>query len=287
MTATAAELPLADGPGKPQGPSAAVILAALQRHYRRPGADRDGEVLIAEAQAPGSARRADLVRVGMWASRGLGIDVHEIKTSRSDWRRELGAPAKAEAWWPYCNRFWVVAPPGVVTAAELPEGWGLMELPASGRRVKVRVPAETRKDITLTVPLLVELLRRADNQRLAEIDELRRQHRDSIAELDRTWRAKTDDGSGLSWENRQRLDLLRQVEDALGVPLEAHAGWPRTPLKAVTPAELAAFLADAGDHVTLQRRKEDLDRERRRLREAAAGLLQHLDPPAPKAGKHP
>jgi hypothetical protein len=287
MTAAATELTGATAPGKPQGPSAATILAALQRHYRRPGTERDGEVLIAEAQAPGSARRADLVRVGMWASRGLGIDVHEIKTSRSDWRRELDDPAKAEAWWPYCNRFWVVAPPGVVTAAELPEGWGLMELPASGRRFKIRVPAETRKDITLTVPLLVELLRRADNQRLAEIDELRRQHRDSIAELDRTWRAKTDDGSGLSWENRQRLDLLQQIEDALGVPLDTHAGWPRTPLKAVTPAELAAFLADARDHVTIQRRKEDLDHQRRRLREAAAGLLEHLDPPAPQAGKHP
>jgi hypothetical protein len=286
MTATAAELPLDTAPGKPRGPGAATILAALQRHYRRPGTERDGEVLIAEAQAPGSARRADLVRVGMWASRGLGIDVHEIKTSRSDWRRELGDPAKAEAWWPYCNRFWVVAPPGVVTAAELPEGWGLMELPASGRRFKVRVPAETRKDITLTVPLLVELLRRADNQRLAEIDELRRQHRDNVAELDRTWREKTAD-SELSRENRQRLGLLQQVEDALGIPLEAHAGWPRTPLKAVTPAELAAFLADARDHVTLQRRKEDLDHERRRLREAAAGFLEHLDPPAPKAGKHP
>lgn len=280
MTATAAELPLDTAPGKPQGPSAATILAALQRHYRKPGTERDGEVLIAEAQAPGSARRADLVRVGMWASRGLGIDVHEIKTSRSDWRRELDDPAKAEAWWPYCNRFWVVAPPGVVQAAELPEGWGLMELPASGRRFKVRVPAETRKDITLTVPLLVELLRRADNQRLAEIDELRRQHRDSIAELDRTWRAKTGDGSGLSGENRQRLSLLQQVEDALGVPLDAHAGWPRTPLKAVTPAELAAFLADARDNVTLQRRKEDLDRERRSLREAAAGVLDRTARPA-------
>lgn len=280
MTAAAAELTGAAAPGKPQGPTAATILAALQRHYRRPGTERDGEVLIAEAQAPGSARRADLVRVGMWASRGLGIDVHEIKASRSDWRRELGDPAKAEAWWPYCNRFWVVAPPGVVAVGELPEGWGLMELPASGRRLKIRVAAETRKDITLTVPLLVELLRRADNQRLAEIDELRRQHRDAIAELDRTWRAKTDDGSGLSWENQHRLSLLQQVEDALGVPLDSHVGWPRTPLKAVTPAELAAFLGDARDHVTLQRGKEDLDRERRNLREAAAGVLERLTQPA-------
>ena len=283
MTATAAELPGTAALGKPQGPTAATILAALQRHYRRPGTERDGEVLIAEAQAPGSSRRADLVRVGMWASRGLGIDVHEIKTSRSDWRRELDDPAKAEAWWPYCNRFWVVAPPGVVQPPELPEGWGLMELPASGRRFKIRVPAQTRKDITLTVALLVELLRRADNQRLAEIDQLRRQHRDSIAELDGTWRAKTTGGSGLSWENRQRLDLLQQVEDALGVPLDTHAGWPRTPLKEVTPAELAAFLADARDHVIIQRRSEDLDRERRRLRETADGILERLAQPGDRS----
>jgi hypothetical protein len=274
MTATAG-LPAAAGPGTPQGPTAATILAALQLHYRRPGTGRDGEVLIPEAEAPGSARRADLVRVGMRASRGLGVDVHEIKASRSDWRRELGDPAKAEAWWPYCNRFWVVGPPGVVQAAELPEGWGLMEMPASGRRFKVRVQAVTRKDIRLTVPLLVELLRRADNQRLAEIDELRRQHRDANAELDRSWRAKTADGE-LPWETRRRLDLLQQIEDSLGMPVDDHPGWPRTPVRAIAPAELAAFLADARDHVTLQRSAEALRRERDNLRHTAGGVLERL-----------
>lgn len=52
--------------------TAATIREALERHYRKPGAPRDGEILIPEVRAPGSNRRADLVRVGMWASRGVG-----------------------------------------------------------------------------------------------------------------------------------------------------------------------------------------------------------------------
>lgn len=104
MTA-AAEVPGITGPDKPQGLSAATVLGALQRHYRRPGADRNGEVLIPEAQAPGSNRRADLVRVGVWASRGVGIDVHEIKVSRQ------GVRVVAEACTEWARRHPQLQPP--------------------------------------------------------------------------------------------------------------------------------------------------------------------------------
>jgi len=95
MTSTQAQLPAAAP--RPVGPTTAQVLAALIRHYRKPGEARSGEILITEPQAPGSSRRCDLLRVGMWASRGTGIDVHEVKVSRADWLRELDDPAKAEA----------------------------------------------------------------------------------------------------------------------------------------------------------------------------------------------
>src|SRR6267154_1233957 len=119
-------------PVEPATVRTADVLKALISHYRKPGEARSGEILVTEAESPTGQRRCDLIRVGMWRSRGTGIDGHEIKVSRSDWLRELDDPAKAEAWWPYCTRWWVVAPPGIVRYGELPQSWGLMELPKSG-----------------------------------------------------------------------------------------------------------------------------------------------------------
>lgn len=276
MSAQADELPGVTPALKPQGVTTAAIREALERHYRKPGAPRDGEILIPEVQAPGSNRRADLVRVGMWASRGTGVDVHEIKVSRSDWLRELDDPAKAEAWWPYCNRFWVVAPSGIVQAAELPEGWGLLEFPAAGRRFKVIVKPETRKDIRLTIPLMIELLRRADNQRLGEIEALRQQYREDLHRVEREWRARKADGqipAGMA----ERLRLLKQVEEELGMPLDTYGGYPKYPPARMTPAELAAFLGDARDHVTAQRRAVEVEQATESLRSTATAIVRRLE----------
>jgi hypothetical protein len=244
-----------------------AVLDALIRHYRKPGTERDGEVLIPEPQAPGSMRRCDLLRVGMWASRGTGIDVHEIKVSRSDWLRELDDPAKAEAWWPYCNRFWLVAPPGIVAAGELPKGWGLLEIPASGRRFKVRTKAAS-KEARLTVALLIELLRRADNQRLGEMDQLRSQHRDDLREAQREWRLEQAQRE-IPYEIRERLKLLEKVEAVIGLKLDKWEGWPALPPTNITPAELGAFLSDCAGHVTAQRRAGQAERARAALEKAA------------------
>jgi hypothetical protein len=261
------------------GLSTATVLDALERHYRKPGTDQDGEIMIREAQAPGSSRRADLVRVGMWASRGTGIDVHEVKVSRSDWLQELADPAKAEAWWPYCNRFWLVALPSVVADGELPAGWGLMEFPASGRRFKVRVAAEARTDVRLTVPLLVELLRRADNARLAEMDRMRTEHRNEMGKLADEWRQRKAEGE-MPPATRKRLELLGRVEALTGMKLAEYATWEG---RDMTPAELAAFLADAREHVGAQRKEGDAAREIGRLRhavESARRALAEIEKPA-------
>src|SRR5690242_11175870 len=104
------------------------LLDRLRAHFIKPDDTWAGAVCLTEVTAPNSTRRADLVHIGLWASRGAGgIDVCELKTSRSDFRRELEKPAKAEAWWPYSSRFWIVSPSEHITPpGELPEGWGLM-----------------------------------------------------------------------------------------------------------------------------------------------------------------
>jgi len=272
MTAAQEQLPLASP--KPATVTTRTVLEALVDHYRKPGEERSGEILITEAQAPGSIRRADLVRIGTWQSRGTGVDVHEIKVSRSDWLRELDDPAKAEAWWPYCNRFWITAPPGIVAPAELPPDWGLMELPLSGRRFKVKVPA-ARKEARLTVPLVIELLRRNDNDRLAQIGRLREEHRSEMYRAEHQWEVKRAEAQ-IPYEVKERLVLLERIEAALGAKLDVHPGWPRVPVSRVTPEELAAFLIDVSTHATIGRRREDLERDRAALQQAAETVAKRL-----------
>lgn len=265
MTATETEVPV----------TARALLDALTGHYRKPGEARSGEILITEPQAPKSQRRCDLLRIGMWSSRGTGIDVHEIKVSRSDWLRELDDPAKAEAWWPYCSRFWVVAPPGIVAGGELPEGWGLMEPQARSRRFKVRVrPAEKQPE--LTVGLIVELMRRADNQRLSEMDELRQQHRDGMWQQEQRLRAERS-AAAVDPATRERLELLERVETAIGVPLDRHAWKYERELRRMSPGELAEALAGAADHVRVQRLAARTSAARDQLLKAAATTVAQLE----------
>lgn len=264
-----------DGRPKPPPVTAGDVLEALKGHYRKPGEEFSGEVLIAEPQSPGRGqRRCDLLRVGMWQSRGTGIDVHEIKVSRPDWLRELDSPAKAEAWWPYCSRFWITTPPGIVIPAELPEGWGLMELPATGRRFRVIVRAAS-KTPELTVGLLIELLRRADNARLDEIRQLHSRHGVEIERVRRD-RQVTAATQALPRDVQRRLDLLGQVETMIGMPLDELGGWPKHPPSKITPVELAALLGDAGDHVAAQRRAAEVARVTAGLRNSAENMLRQL-----------
>lgn len=168
------------------------LLTALMGHYRRPDRDRDGELLMTEVTAPGSTRRCDLLRMSTRHGQE-GIDVHELKVSRSDWRRELADPDKAGAWLPYCSRMWVVAPPGLIRPDELPTGWGLMEPPTASRRRKFRVvvPAATRVP-RLTTGLLLEVARRADNIRLAQLEAERLEHRQAVDRLRSGYRQEID-----------------------------------------------------------------------------------------------
>ncbi|MEU8378985.1 hypothetical protein [Streptosporangium sp. NPDC048865] len=244
------------------------LYEALTRHYRKPGLDQDGEILLPEVTAPGSGRRCDLLRIGLWPSRGWGIDVHELKTSRSDWLRELNDKAKADAWWPYCSRFWVAAPANLIHPSEVPPGWGLMEAPTAvnRRRFKVVVQPETREP-TLNIALLAELVSRTDNVRLADFHRLRVDHRNELYQQEQKLRAERGSAE-LDWDTQQRLDLLAKVEKTLGMTLTRWASKRDT--DSVTVEEFAAALGDfTREHVGLQRRARDLTDAEGRVRRAA------------------
>lgn len=92
----------------------------------------------------GSGRTADAVAMSCYPSRGLEIHGFEIKVARSDWLRELQEPGKADPMWQNCDRWWIVAPPGVVDPKELPAGWGLYQAGRGGLRAKVKAGLERR-----------------------------------------------------------------------------------------------------------------------------------------------
>lgn len=262
-----------------------ALLDGLKAHYRKPGTDQDGEVLVTEVTAPGSNRSCDLLRVGMWPSRGLGIDVHELKVSRSDWLRELDDPGKADAWWRFCSRFWIVAMPGIVNATELPEGWGLMLPPnrANARRFRAVVPAAVREP-EVSLPLLVEILRRADNTRLAEMQQLRQAHREDLyVRAEKARRAAST--NSLDSTTQHKLKTLQNLEEALGASI-ADFGWGTDlPLEHIKPDELVTAVREfTHQHVALQRREADLRRREDRLRRGLERALEDLGPVPVKRG---
>lgn len=72
-------------------------------------------------------RHCDAIAMSLYPSRGLELHGFEVKVSRSDWKKELSQPEKAEAIAMYCHRWWIVAPKGIVPTADLPQKWGLLE----------------------------------------------------------------------------------------------------------------------------------------------------------------
>lgn len=71
-------------------------------------------------------RTADALAMSLYPSRGLELHGFEIKVARSDWKAELQDPDKAEEICQYCDRWWIVAPDGIVFEDDLPPTWGLL-----------------------------------------------------------------------------------------------------------------------------------------------------------------
>lgn len=87
------------------------------------------------------SRTADAMAFNLWPSRGLEIHGFEIKISRSDFKKELDDPAKAEAIAKYCDRWFLVVPAGLVQPHEIPVTWGLIVV--KGDETKIEKPAPT------------------------------------------------------------------------------------------------------------------------------------------------
>lgn len=106
-------------------------------------------------------RTADAVAMQVWPSRGLRLYGFEMKTSRSDWRRELNRAEKAESIASYCHYWYIVAPKGIVPIEELPPLWGLIEVDDKDKAKHRRKAPEQEQVAVVDMGFLAGVLRAA------------------------------------------------------------------------------------------------------------------------------
>jgi hypothetical protein len=129
------------------------ILDALHRRYNPAVGNGGIRYIVAEhvRNAAGfyAQRTADMIVQDTWPASGNELIGHEVKVSRSDFLTELRDPAKAEAFRPFCDRwFLVVSDRSIVKTGELPKGWGLLALAGDALRMVHRAPRNDPQPLT-------------------------------------------------------------------------------------------------------------------------------------------
>ena len=257
-----------------------VLSLLRERHAATSGNGPEWAYMEHVRNGPGfkANRTLDAMAVSLWPSRGMEIHGYEVKVSRADFRRELADGAKADTWHGIVDRFWIVAPRGVVPVDELPAAWGLIEVSTDGTKLRSAkaAPLLTDERAPITRDRLVPILRAAGagmtvtpNQ--AAVTEARdRGFRDGV---------ESARNSGQRWEDlceEQAASLaearraVREIEEVIGVSLHDwrknvdRIGLVRDALKAVLgddeaverarsrAQQAAADLERAAEHLTRQ-----------------------------------
>jgi hypothetical protein len=193
------------------------IYAALRLRYCAP----EWALMFEVANGTGSniRRYADAVAMNLFPSRGLELHGFEVKVSRNDWQRELKDPDKAELISQYCERWWIVAPKGIVKKEELPVTWGLLELESDKLRIAVQAPLlPNRKPFSR--PFIAALLRRSSEIDQAQVNKLVSAR---VSEI----RARDEERNESEIKSRTRslaekLERVEAIEKAAGISL---TGW--------------------------------------------------------------
>lgn len=157
------------------------LLTLLREHYPSPN-----NALLPEFRGgTGFSResRADAIAMHLWPSNGLELIGFELKTSRTDWLRELKQPQKADPIKQFCDRWYLVVDDAEIVKhypslgdTELPDDWGLMQPDYSSYPYKLRVVKEAPKLTPQPVDrlFLASLMRRAAmSQQEVEVNGLR------------------------------------------------------------------------------------------------------------------
>lgn len=157
-------VPAVDEAGDPASDLTGEILAALVT------AQQDA-IWASELAFDGGARRCDFWTISANGSAGFQAVAYEIKISRSDFRRDNHAKQRQARL--FSDRFYYVAPKGLIKTEELPDWAGLMEF--SEGALSTRVPAPHRDKDAPTWQLVVSLIRNSGEIR-RDTDGLRKEN---------------------------------------------------------------------------------------------------------------
>ncbi len=114
---------------------------------------------IGNATGSSVSRHADAVAIGLWPSHGHAIHGFEVKVSRSDVKRELDDPSKADAVGKFCDFWWlVVSDLKIIDGIVIPDTWGILH--PKGKILRVHRKAPQRKPIAITRGFSAALIRK-------------------------------------------------------------------------------------------------------------------------------
>jgi hypothetical protein len=134
------------------------VMKLLRAKYSPPAAALIEEVRDGTGYST-AGRLMDAMGFGLWPSRGLEIHGFEIKVYRNDWLRELKQPAKAESFYKFVDRWYILAGgDDVVKVEELPKTWGLMI--AKGDKLRTVVEAPIKKATPCSRIFMMAIIRR-------------------------------------------------------------------------------------------------------------------------------
>jgi hypothetical protein len=177
-------------------------------------------------------RTFDAYAMHTWPSKGFRCVGYEIKTSRSDFKREIEDPTKRAPLEAVAHEVYFLTSPGLVKLDEVPEGWGLIE--PRGDTLTVRKAATQRRLEALPWKLVASIARRAVEPsdlpplawRLAERTMTEAEFRELVKEMareqivDAERRASTaeDRHKTRADEARRLQSIVDEVERVAGLP---------------------------------------------------------------------
>jgi hypothetical protein len=152
---------------------------------------------------------ADAISMSLWPSHGLHLEGYEIKVSRSDWKRELINPVKAEKFAARCDKWWLVTTENVVDdESEIPINWGWILANEGGLSIKRK--ATEHEPVPMDKNFLAALLRGAGKVSDSEVEAIVEKR---VAELrkniDREIEYAVERKTGRAGEDTKLVEKLR------------------------------------------------------------------------------
>jgi hypothetical protein len=190
------------------------IMDALEQHYPAPEWELCWEV--ANGTGVYKRRALDALAINTYPSQGFATHGIEIKTSKSDLKRELKNGAKSDIVAQYCTYFFLAVPKGIIDETiTLPPTWGVLEL--RGNKLYQTKKPHVNEARELDHGFLAAMLRGRDRYWTIKLRYDREAYRREVIEGYKLT------SSNAALRTQQRLDgleaKLKEIKDTTGISL--------------------------------------------------------------------